>query len=54
MYQYNLISDSFSFYQIIFRARRNYLMEKYSSENHSPEKTIEDVESSLQVNDTHY
>ena len=35
--------------QIIFRARRNHLMEKYISEDHSAEKISQDVEDSLKV-----
>lgn len=34
--------------KIIFRARRNHLLEKYNEENNSPEKIIEDVNAALE------
>jgi len=35
--------------QIIFRARRNHLLEKYGEEDNSPEKILEDVNMALEV-----
>ena len=37
------------FIQIIFRARRNHLLEKYTEEDNSPEKILKDVNSALEV-----
>ena len=37
------------FMQIIFRARRNHLLEKYTEEDNSPEKILKDVNSALEV-----
>ena len=39
--------------QIIFRARRNHLLEKYTEEDNSPEKILEDVNTALEVRHTY-
>ena len=46
---FDISNDMFQFLQIIFRARRNHLLEKYIEENNSAEKIIDDVNTALEV-----